>query len=212
MRKIPLVLIVFSVVVFVPQAQGLTVHPGSQGTAVDNLNSKLASLGYLPASTHSNYYSSQTTFAIEAFQKQTGLSRDGIAGIKTLTRLRRATRPHPYYLAPGRRAEVSLGKQLLYLIKNNQVRRIIPISSGRPGLSTPSGYFHVYSQYLRSWSHKYHSWMPYASYFSGGYALHGYPNYEVPVYPASHGCVRVPMDFAAEVYHFLQIGDAVRIY
>ena len=54
--------------------------------------------------------------------------------------------------------------------------------------------------------------MPYANYFHGGYALHGYPDSEVPAYPASHGCVRIPMDFALEVYDFLRIGDAVRIH
>lgn len=45
-----------------------------------------------------------------------------------------------------------------------------------------------------------------ARYFSGGVAFHAYP--EVPVYPASHGCVRVP-PFAQELFDFGTLGTRV---
>lgn len=209
MRKI---LLLACLLLLLLPSEALALGPGSNGPAVSRLNLRLASLGYLPAGSDSQSYGSQTTFAVTAFQKQGGLSRDGVAGSKTLSRLRRAVRPHPAFRGKGRRVEISLSKQLLYLIHGNWVKRVIPISSGRPGLSTPRGLFAVYSQSRMSWSHAYSSWMPYASYFHGGYAMHGYPNYEVPSYPASHGCVRIPMDFAYEVYHYIQVGDSVRIY
>ncbi len=44
------------------------------------------------------------------------------------------------------------------------------------------------------------TWLPYASYFFQGIAFHEYP--DVPVYPASHGCVRVPAPEAKGVYGF----------
>ena len=46
--------------------------------------------------------------------------------------------------------------------------------------------------------------MPFASFFSGGDAIHGFP--DVPAYPASHGCVRVSMPEAPWVYTFLYYG------
>jgi lipoprotein-anchoring transpeptidase ErfK/SrfK len=51
--------------------------------------------------------------------------------------------------------------------------------------------------------------MPYALYFSGGYAIHGYG--VVPAYPASHGCVRVPESEAPYVYAAAPLHTAVVI-
>ena len=38
--------------------------------------------------------------------------------------------------------------------------------------------------------------MLHPNYFIGGYAIHGYP---VPNYPASHGCIRVPIPNALQI-------------
>ena len=52
-------------------------------------------------------------------------------------------------------------------------------------------------------------WLPYASYFVGGIAFHEYP--EVPVQPASHGCVRVTSFDAQWLFDFLSVGTPVRV-
>ena len=49
-----------------------------------------------------------------------------------------------------------------------------------------------------------------SSYFIGGYAIHGYVS--VPTFPASHGCVRVPIPNARSIYDWLRIGDRVDVY
>jgi lipoprotein-anchoring transpeptidase ErfK/SrfK len=49
--------------------------------------------------------------------------------------------------------------------------------------------------------------MPYASYFRGGIAMHQSP--DVPSYPASHGCVRLPSSEAQRVYAFADVGTRV---
>jgi lipoprotein-anchoring transpeptidase ErfK/SrfK len=212
-RLLILVVALVACLSLIPLAQAAPgLHVGATGPRVAALNAKLARISYLPAGPTSTYYSTATAFAVTAFQKQAGLTRDGVAGPQTLAALAQASRPRPAYKGAGRRVEVSLSKQLLYLIKDNQVKRTLPISSGRPGLATPPGSYHVFSQFRLSYSKPYQSWMPYASYFYGGYALHGYPDYEVPNYPASHGCVRIPLTFALEYYHFVQVGDAVRVY
>jgi lipoprotein-anchoring transpeptidase ErfK/SrfK len=96
--------------------------------------------------------------------------------------------------------EVSLGQQTLMLVrKGGTVARTIHISSGAGG-KTPAGDFNVYSKATMSWSKPFKTWLPFASYFSGGYALHEYPI--VPGYPASHGCVRMPSTEAQRVYAF----------
>ena len=47
-------------------------------------------------------------------------------------------------------------------------------------------------------------------YFLGPYAIHGYP--QVPPYPASHGCVRIPVWASAWMYDTNRYGELVDIY
>ena len=72
---------------------------------------------------------------------------------------------------------------------------------------TPAGNFSVYSKATMSWSKPFKTWLPFASYFIGGYALHEYP--VVPGYPASHGCVRMPSTEAKRVYAYATVGMPV---
>jgi lipoprotein-anchoring transpeptidase ErfK/SrfK len=68
----------------------------------------------------------------------------------------------------------------------------------------------VFSKELQSWSVPFQTWLPYASYFNQGIAFHEYP--EVPPYPASHGCVRVPAPEAKGVYDFATLGTVVVVF
>ena len=52
--------------------------------------------------------------------------------------------------------------------------------------------------------------MYYSNYISGGVAIHGYPS--VPIQPASHGCIRIPMFAAREMSKLLPIGTIVLVY
>lgn len=195
-------------------APGTTITPGSQGASVRGIQLALSALGYLPSgrTAVSGSYDEATVFAVEAFQKQEGISRDGVAGPQTLKLLssKKTARPIARYRGKGRHIEISIGHQLLYLVANGVVTRTIAVSTARPGHVTPTGHFSVYRKETLSWSIPYQSWMAYASYFYGGYAIHGYP--DVPVYPASHGCVRVPEVFMREVYSFAAYKTPVYIY
>jgi lipoprotein-anchoring transpeptidase ErfK/SrfK len=51
-------------------------------------------------------------------------------------------------------------------------------------------------------------WRP--KYFYRGYAIHGYSS--VPTYPASHGCVRVPIPGMNRLWPHLAIGLPVHVY
>ena len=50
----------------------------------------------------------------------------------------------------------------------------------------------------------------YPLYFLRGFAIHGYPS--VPAYPASHGCVRVPMWIAPSLFAGYGPGASITIY
>ena len=52
--------------------------------------------------------------------------------------------------------------------------------------------------------------MYYSDFFTGGYAIHGYD--PAPDYPASHGCMRLPIVDAIPAYDWLRIGDWVDTY
>jgi lipoprotein-anchoring transpeptidase ErfK/SrfK len=71
------------------------------------------------------------------------------------------------------------------------------------------GDFKVYAKVIYSWSVPFHVWMPYAAYFRGGIATHQSP--DVPSYPASHGCVRLPEGEAERVYRFVDVGTPVAV-
>ena len=52
--------------------------------------------------------------------------------------------------------------------------------------------------------------MFFSSFFIGGYAIHGFN--PAPDYPASHGCMRVPIQDAIFIYHHLTFGNWVDTY
>jgi hypothetical protein len=52
--------------------------------------------------------------------------------------------------------------------------------------------------------------MYYSNYISGGVAIHGFRT--VPIQPASHGCIRIPIFAAREVSKLLPIGTIVLVY
>ncbi len=79
------------------------------------------------------------------------------------------------------------------------------VSTGRPGLGTPSGTFHPERMELTWFSKKYYnSPMPHSIFFHGGFAIHG--SYEISQLggPASHGCIRLHPDNAATLYALVQ--------
>ena len=88
------------------------------------------------------------------------------------------------------------------------LKRAQAVEFSKPYLVT--NIYAVTRKEVRSWSVPFQVWLPYASYFVGGIAFHEYP--EVPPYPASHGCVRVPSPDAREVYDFASLNTAVLVY
>ncbi|WP_217922530.1 L,D-transpeptidase family protein [Miltoncostaea oceani] len=190
-----------------PTAPG-TAAPDAGTTA---LQTRLAELGFLAPEAVDGRPGPRTTAGVIAFQKWARLGRDGVPGPATLAALASAARPAPVAAAgPGRRVELLLDRQIALAIQDDRVVRAFHVSSGAAATATPPGSYAVTRKELRSWSVPFQVWLPYASYFVGGIAFHEYP--EVPVYPASHGCVRMTSFDAPWMFAFLSTGTPVRVY
>ena len=80
------------------------------------------------------------------------------------------------------------------------------MSSGKPSTPTVVGRFQVYSKTPGENA----KGMVDSNYFIRGYAIHGY--HEVPMYAASHGCLRIPIPDAPAVFGWVQEGMPVDVY
>lgn len=80
-----------------------------------------------------------------------------------------------------------------------------PVSSGQRGRETPAGVFSVIQKDAEHYSNMYDdAYMPNMQRLTwSGIALHGG---SLPGYPASHGCIRMPYDFAAHLFEATQLG------
>lgn len=168
----------------------------------------LADLGFMAPTGVTGQPGEETSVAVLAFEKWSGLPRDGVLDAGVIRALERATRPQPVRRAPGKRVELLLDRQLALAIEDDRVVRVFHVSTGAGG-RTPAGSFRVYRKERMSWSVPFSVWMPWASYFAGGIAFHAYGF--VPPYPASHGCVRMMPRDAPVMYAFATHGTPVDV-
>jgi len=113
----------------------------------------------------------------------------------------------------GKRVEIDLTKQQLKAYQGNRVILKTNISSGRTG-NTPTGSFKAgpYKSETHFSSLYHNAPMPWSVQVTGHIFIHGFT--EVPSYPASKGCVRVPIDGrnpAKILYKWLDVGTPIRI-
>src|SRR5277367_3269998 len=131
---------------------------------------------------------------------------------------------------------INLTEQAAYLVEDGRTVLISPIASGKEGRGTPTGTFRIISKDVNHQSGSFGlvldaygrivdanatpashippgcyyqpAPMPYFMEFSKYVGMHaGY----LPGYPASHGCVRMPKDLAAEFFARVQVGTPVRV-
>jgi hypothetical protein len=180
--------------------------PGSSGEMVDLLQSRLAALHvYIPRTGRFDY---GTELALDTYHRLLGQGEgDTSAGPATVNDLLNGTGAfHVRFPSQGYHAEGDLSDQVLAYIDGDQVRYLLPISSGKPSTPTILGSFRVYRKQPEYTS----DGMYFSNFFSGGYAIHGYD--PAPDYPASHGCMRLNMVDAIFAYNLLTIGDWVDTY
>ena len=102
-------------------------------------------------------------------------------------------------------AIVSLHSQLVTVYDAKGWILRAPVSTGQKGRETPAGIFSIIQKQAEHYSNLYDdAYMPNMQRITwSGIALHGGP---LPGYPASHGCIRMPFDFAAQLFDETPLG------
>jgi hypothetical protein len=175
---------------------------GSYGSSVRYLEALLWNSRYaLRAVDRSFRY--DTYEAVIAFQKVRGYARTGVVSPSLWRSLIRSRAPYAR-VNRGDHIEVLKGKQVLFEVRSGRVVRVLHASTGATG-NTPLGRWRIYwkSPGLNALG------MYYSNYFIGGFAIHGY--HSVPPWPASHGCVRIPMWTARGIYNRWPRGTIVYV-
>jgi lipoprotein-anchoring transpeptidase ErfK/SrfK len=105
---------------------------------------------------------------------------------------------------------VSIPQQVAYIYRGGTLIGLTTVSTGRPGHATPTGRFPILEKHREHYSNLYNAApMPFMQRLTmGGIALHAG---QIPGHPASHGCVRLPLDFARILFGVTQIGATVHI-
>ncbi|GGL09278.1 hypothetical protein Sme01_00200 [Sphaerisporangium melleum] len=207
-------------------APGRTLRLGAKGAAVKDLQSRLRELGYLPGKIDARY-GGATQSAVWVFQKVQGIRPTSTITARTWRALESPRAPR--VLVPnGRpdRVEIDLTRQVAVLYRGGEVRLITHVSSGSGipycetatwqgkaqrfcgSARTPTGDYKT--TWRRSgWHRSYLGQLYNPIFFNGGIALHG--ALSVPLYPASHGCVRLPMHVAEILPGLLGTGVPVHV-
>ncbi|GLX92664.1 L,D-transpeptidase family protein [Herbidospora sp. NBRC 101105] len=205
---------------------GKTLKIGAKGGVVKSLQTRLKELGYLPGKIDGRY-GGATQSAVWAFQKVNGIKPTSTVASKTWRALENPKLPK--VLVPnGRptRAEVNLTTQILVLYVKGRITLISHISSGSGipyveyatwngtrqkftgDARTPTGNFKT-TWRRDGWHKSYLGQLYNPIFFNGGIAFHG--ALSVPLYPASHGCVRLPMHVAEVLPGLLGKGVPVHV-
>lgn len=108
------------------------------------------------------------------------------------------------------RIEISLGSQHLSLLRDGVPIFSAPVSTGRPGFATPAGRYVITDKHLTHTSTIYKTaQMPFFMRLNcRDFGMH---EGQLPGYPASHGCIRLPGSAARQLYKDVPIGTLVSI-
>jgi hypothetical protein len=105
---------------------------------------------------------------------------------------------------------VSIPLQRAYVYRGGTLIGVTTVSTGRPGHRTPTGRFDILEKRAKHFSNLYNNApMPFMQRLTwGGVALHAG---QIPGRPASHGCVRLPLAFARNLFSVTSVGASVHI-
>ena len=193
--------------------------PGLSADEVNEAERRLAELGHWTRLRDGTFTDDSRRHALIAFQKVTRRQRTGRLTTEELQALRSANRPLP--LESGHtHVEIDLTRQVLFIVvRDAGLTKILPVSTGNGKLFTeggrtrraitPTGRFTVYRK-INGWRKSALGLLYYPLYIVGGVAIHGNPS--VPAWPASHGCIRIPMFAAKEFSEMMPIGTVVMVY
>jgi len=209
-----------------PPPPGGVVGPGSQGPEVQAYEQRMADLQFDPGPVD-GIYDQRTAFAVHTLQKLAGARITGRITDGDVFGLNFFQYREPLIDPPEpNRTEIDITSQTLTLYETYQPKLLTTISSGSgenycyntprdnattrvcEHANTPSGRFTFY-EFRRGWDKSPLGQLYNPYYFNKGIAVHGFES--VPVSPASHGCVRIPMHIAEYFHDLVNRGDVVHV-
>ena len=131
-------------------------------------------------------------------------------GPETWRKLETANVLEPRYRGPALHIEIDKTRQILMVVRGDAVRAVLPVSTGATG-NTPEGRHQIRWKALSTTT-----WLGSGilyrtmTFYGNSFAIHGW--YSVPSYPASHGCVRIPIWTADWLYNQSPVGETVYVY
>ncbi len=205
------------------------------GSKVVALQDRLRQLGFDPGLSDAQFgpATERAVWAYEKFILDVELAAiTGVVTPEIWARMNEPIEVRPRRANPGTSLEVLLPKQVAVLYVDNQVELITHISSGsgqewcdvvvvdnddgtqsEQGICgvavTPGGVFH-FERRVEGWKNSKLGRLYNPVYFNYGIAVHGASN--VPSFPASHGCVRIPMHIAEYFALLVRDGDLVYVF
>ncbi len=213
--------------VSLPPVPGGVVGPGASGPEVQAYQQRLTDLKFDPGVVDGNF-GPGTTFAVQALQKLMFVPITGQIGEPERQALEQWQYKFPGQLdGEPNRTEVDIATQTMILYENYQPRLITTVSTGSgenycyntprenptqricEDANTPSGRYTYYFFY-DGWHKGVLGSLYNPFYFNKGIAVHGYES--VPPYPASHGCVRIPMHIAEYFHTLVRQDDPVYVF
>lgn len=122
----------------------------------------------------------------------------------------------------GKYIDVNIARQTMTLFQDGRAVKSYSVSSGKPGMDTPKGEFSIHNKAPRPWSKTYGLYMPNWMAFTadGKYGIHELPEWPGGYKeganhlgrPVSHGCIRLGVGSAREVYEWTDTGTVVIVY
>jgi|SRR5687767_749575 len=178
----------------------------------------LTNLGYWTGPVDGDF-DAGSRHALIAFQKVEGRQRTGKLTRTELRAIRLATRPLPRRTGYAH-FEIDLSRQVLFIVDPaGSVTHILPVCTGDEKTyldhgqthkaHTPRGTFKVLRK-IAGWRLSSLGLLYYPNYIHEGIAIHG--SLAMAVYPASHGCIRIPMFAAKKLSEMTAIGTEVIVY
>ncbi len=188
-------------------------------TEIRQAEQRLADLGFW-TDPIDGVWDGASRHALIAFQKVQRARATGQLTRAEYNALSMAAPPRPRQAA-GPHIEVDIARQVLFLVDaDGKVGNILPISSGsgkrfhengypETHAITPCGHLEVFAK-ASGWKTSPLGEMHNPLYIVGGIAIHG--SQDVPAYPASHGCIRIPMFASARLPYMVPKGTRVWVY
>ncbi len=157
--------------------------------------------------------------ALIAFQKVESRPRTGRLTRDELQTLRAASKPLPRQTGDAH-IEIDLDHQVLFMVDaSGSITHILPVCTGNEKFyvdhgqthraHTPRGKFTVLRK-VAGWRRSSLGLLYYPNYIHEGIAIHG--SLAMAVYPASHGCIRIPMFASKELSEMTAVGTEVIVY